>query len=124
MNEIKFEEEVWDIKKIIIGVISIAAVAGGGFYLKNKLTPKTQTPTIQQVQGVSTESPIVSPTPQVKINLQEKVQELKNDVTHLNVAEIASSSPQVQQILNQIKGIGDLPKNEAKQVCEKICSGI
>lgn len=126
MNEIKFEQEVWDLKKIIIGVVGLAAVAGGAFYAKNHFAPNTTTtpPATQQVQGTTTDNPIVSPTPQIKINLQEKVQQLRNDVTHLNVAEIASSSPQVQQILNQVKNLGDLPKSEAKNVCQKICSGL
>jgi hypothetical protein len=42
--------------------------------------------------------------------------------------EIASSSPQMQKILNDIKSLEQYPANQAKEFCrqiyEKICGGL
>ena len=51
----------------------------------------------------------------------EKIESLKQDVRGLNIVEIASSSPQVQKILNDIKFLEQYPANQAKEICKKIC---
>jgi hypothetical protein len=35
--------------------------------------------------------------------------------------EVASSSPQVQKILNDIKALQQYPANQIKDLCRKIC---
>lgn len=62
------------------------------------------------------------------INLQSEVgsriDEIKKNINGLDAVDIASSSPQIQKVLRDIQGIKDLPANQAKEACLKICSGI
>lgn len=108
------EEEVWDKKKLLFGVLFLLILLGIGYQTNKQFFNQIHLPSRISVKGSST-------TKVVPINLQEKISEIKNEATNLNVADIASSSPQVQNVLNQIKNLGNLPKNEAKQVCEQIC---
>jgi|SRR5581483_1652195 len=131
LKPVEFEKEVWDKKKLFVGVLFLGLAIFGGLYFKEKYlgahsTLKSSGGTVQGASTQNTDGLRVesTPAPHPAFNLQQKVAQLKQEVGNLNVSEIASSSPQVQGILNQIKGIGDLPKNEAKAVCEKICSGI
>jgi hypothetical protein len=118
------EEEVWDKKKILFGLFFLCLLAGGLIYLKDTYFPGVHIFSKSLVKGVSTNA---LPTPAIQFgstNLQEKMAQIRSQVTHLNVSEVASSSPQVQQVLKEIQGLGNLPKEEAKAICEKICTGL
>jgi predicted RNA-binding protein with EMAP domain len=45
-------------------------------------------------------------------------------IIYLDPEEVASSSPQIQKVLNDIQGIKNLPADQARNTCMKICSGI
>lgn len=115
------EEESWDKKKIVIGILSFLVLLFAFLYFKNTLFPNKS-----EIKGVST----ISTTKQdenlnkASEKLQEKINEVKQNVDNLNVAEVASSSPQVQKVLNDIKSLEDLPRNQAREACVKICSGL
>lgn len=121
-------EEVWSIKKIIIGIASIATVAGGGYAVKEFVLDKNiqEKPSVVQesskaVEGAQTQQIEVE---EIKENIQEKLNSLRSEVTNLNAAEVASSSPQVQKILQDLKGLENYPKDQAKNMCQQICNGL
>lgn len=60
----------------------------------------------------------------IKNNLQDKLNNIKNQVNNLNVSDLASSSPQLKKVIQDIEELKDLPKNQAKEACYNICKGI
>lgn len=61
---------------------------------------------------------------QVSQALDNKIQDIRGEVMGLDVSEVATSSPQIQKVINDIKSIQDLPSSKAKEACQKICSGL
>jgi hypothetical protein len=121
MEEVKTKES-WNKKKIIFAVILLILLTVGGLILRIRILGQNSSQIAGSVKGVATES--VTAT-DVKANIQEAVKEkidgLKQQVFNLNVSDIASSSPQVQKILNDIKELQDYPVNQVKEICRKIC---
>lgn len=114
--------ESWNKKRIFIAVFLLALFIAGGYFLKAKVFIDSSQQA-KSVKGISTEE---KPTePPFKINVQEAVREkinsLKEQVSGLDVMEIASSSPQMQKILNDIKSLEQYPTNQVKEICRKIC---
>jgi hypothetical protein len=129
------EEEHWDKKKIIAGIVIFVLLLLGVIGAKMFLLPKSiarHIPIGPAVEGVSTTdfSPAnAQPTPE-KISLpttddlQKKISELQAQITHLNVKDIASSSPQVQQLIQQIQSLPNAPANAAKEACMQVCNRL
>ena len=82
-----------------------------------------QSQQLKSVEGANTETNV--PQPNLGANLQEtvkeKINDLKQEVSGLNIMEIASSSPQMQKVLNDIKDLQQYPTNQVKELCRKIC---
>jgi conjugal transfer/entry exclusion protein len=74
------------------------------------------------VKGASTSVP--NPVSDIKSNIQNQIDSLKNEAQNINVVDMATSSPQVQKVINDLKAVQDYPKNQLRQTCEKICSGL
>lgn len=56
--------------------------------------------------------------------LQQKLADIQQQVSKLNIADIASASPQVQKLIKDLNALKDYPSNQAKDICQKICSGL
>lgn len=123
----KKEEVVWDKKKIITFLVVVFFLLIGAYQLKSMIlgddaSPKDLENSYQQsVRGVGIQEP---PQESLRNSVQEQINNLKEDAQNINVVEIASSSPQVQKIINDLKAIQDYPSNQIKEVCEKVCSGL
>lgn len=122
MEDIK-SQDGWDKKKIIIALLILFFLGLGlkALLFDNKII---DFPLKDKVKGVSTAS---SPSPQSfnpqKI-LEQKLEGIKQEVQNLNFVDIASSSPQVKKILNDLKALEQYPINEVKELCQKICSSL
>ncbi len=120
-REEKFE---WDKKKIILFVIGailliiIALVFRQMMVGGQALIPSSTT----AVKGASTQS--LPALPDVKQSIQNQIDNLKNEAQNINMVDIATSSPQVQKVINDLKAIQNYPQNQLKSTCEKICSGL
>jgi conjugal transfer/entry exclusion protein len=119
------ERMEWDKKKIILFIVGVILLLGIGLVIKEMMFAgvETQNPssTATNVKGASTE---VNPLPDIKKNIQNQIDSLKNEAQSINVVDIATSSPQVQKVINDLKAIQDYPKSQLKATCEKICSGL
>ncbi|PIR80222.1 MAG: hypothetical protein COU25_01345 [Candidatus Levybacteria bacterium CG10_big_fil_rev_8_21_14_0_10_35_13] len=122
----KKEEVIWDKKKILITLVVVFLLTGIGFWLKalylDEDVPKTSKKNIQreQIKGVS----VGEASENISKSFQENINSLKEDAQNLNLAEVATSSPQVQKIIKDLQSLKDLPKNQLKDTCEKICGGL
>lgn len=130
--------ETWNKKKIFITLLIIVLLVGFGiktFVLsKNKdFFAMHAVPTfLKSVMGVNTKKDKVkgestkkntSSLP-IQAVIKEKLNTLKKEVNNLNVTDIATSSPQIQKIINDLNSLRQYPVNEAKEICQKICGGL
>lgn len=115
--------ESWNKGKIIITVFLLVLLITGGYLLKTSVFGDNSSPVNQKsVKGTSVEEKAVEPTLEQNIQetIREKINNLKQEVLGLDVIEIASSSPQVQKILNDIKSLEQYPANQVKEICQEI----
>lgn len=123
MEEVKSQgESTWNKKKIFITVFLLALLIAGGYFFKTSVFSDNSSQVKKSVKGISAQEK--NPESEFKLNVQEAVKEkiasLKQQVSSLNISEIASSSPQVQKILNDIKSLEQYPVNQAKELCKKL----
>jgi len=130
MKEVEFQES-WNKKRILIASIFIIILIGIGLELKgsiisNLLSNKNSHSSSASVKGLTIyETPNKSESvPDIGSAIQQKIESIKQDAENVNISEIATSSPQVQKIINDIKNLQNLPSNQLKDVCLNICKGL
>jgi hypothetical protein len=121
----KAEEIDWDKKKIFIFtafaiLLIVLFLNFKSMILGESESPKQKTPNYTSVKGISTEDL----SNNIKEGVGDNINNLKAEAQNLDIVEIASSSPQVQKIINDLKSLKDLPKNELKNACENICGKL
>ncbi len=138
-------EETWNIKKIIIGIAAIGTVVGGGLAAKNyfydQSNPKQDTGQIikQDTQGVLGESDtqekesnyskerqqVSLPSVQnVKETVEQRIETIRQQIVNLSPSDVASSSPQVQRIIQDLRNLQQYPTNQAREMCENLCKSL
>lgn len=139
MQEINLAEETWDKKKIFLGVLASVVLIGAGYGLKTFVLDKYISK--GSVKSTSIEREINSGTSKdessseqtnslplssskIQGEVERKLETIKQEIRTLNVVELASSSPQIQKIINEIKTIEKYPANQAKEMCENICKSL
>lgn len=118
MQEVKLEES-WNKKRVGIAFIVLLFLAGGAIYLlRNSLFFNTK-PQVAQNQKVLSVSDY-----NLEDVVQKQMQMIKQQAANINVEEIASSSPQIQNLINDLKALQNLPKDKVKEACYNICKGL
>ena len=125
MKEQKKKEEIeWDKKKIIIFSVVVLLLLIGAYVLKPMILGENlslEDSYQKDVRGINIQEP---PKQSLKNSVSEEINNLKEQAQNINVVDIASSSPQVQKIINDLKAIQNYPSNQIKEACEKVCSGL
>jgi conjugal transfer/entry exclusion protein len=129
MKEGKIKEESqWDKKKIFLFSILVFLAIIGAYYIKTLVMPQNlasnslpDKSTDKNVKGISTS---VNPSNTLKQDIQNQINNIKNEAQNINVIDIATSSAQVQKVINDLKVLQNYPSNSLKGVCEKVCSGL
>lgn len=141
MSDPNFIEEAWDKKKIFMGIGASLILVSGVFYGVKTLglftSDQQQQSSVRtsaaSVEGASVQANEDTPTPEPtrpgisfpsKSDIEKKLTGVKDEITQLNVQEIASSSPQVQKVLRDIQALGQYPGNQAKEMCQRLCSNL
>jgi len=122
------EEATWDKKKLAI-LLSLVFIFGASLFAAKKFLFPQAKSRVQGIQTLSNEipSPAVNkssfylPTSQ---DIQQKMEDIQKQVIHLNIDQIASSSPEVRQIIQQLQNLPNLPKDAARSACEDLCRNI
>lgn len=120
----KKTDETWDRKKVSLVLSLVMILLVFGFFGSNRYLLQSKTEVKGDTTKEEAKKTIEKPNINIKKDLEDKVNAIREDVDSLDVKEVASSSPQIQKVLNDIKSIQNLPSNEAREACMKICSGI
>lgn len=119
--------EEWDKKRVVITAFFVIVAVLAVREIKTTFFPSSD--------GVLGQNVEVTPTPIKKPDVEiprfnvvnevgSKIEELKRNIEGLDPEEVASSSPQIQKVLRDMEGLKDLPSNEARNTCMKLCSEI
>ena len=112
-------KETWNKKRVFLGIfLLVLLIIGGGYLFRDKIFISSSRQ-LKSVEGASTSR--VDTAANVQETEKEKIDNLKQEVSGLNLMEVASSSSQVQKILNDIKALQQYPENQIKDLCRKIC---
>lgn len=121
-------EESWNKKRIFGALFLIAALIILGYFIKTKVLGQSSSPTDspKAVKGTTSakeenKDEVEGLSTNVQKKVAEKIESLKQEVSSLNIAEVASSSSQIQKIINDIKALEEYPTNQAKEICKQIC---
>lgn len=120
-SEKEEDQRDWDRKKILIAFIVLVFLAFAAFSQKDSLLPVEDIDVKGVSESVREQNPEVSNATQ---RARDRIDEIKEDVNNLNIVDVATSSPQIQKVINDIKVLENLPRDQAKSACEKICSGL
>lgn len=120
-------QESWDKKKIFIFfliVLPLAFFALKTYVLDKNIDLFSQKPntSFKQVKGESSISQF-NPA-DLQGSVEQKIDSIKSQVNNINVTDIATSTPQIQKVINDIKNLQNYPRNQAKDACIKICNGL
>lgn len=116
----------WDKKKIVLACLFLLGAILLLITIKTVFFDTDEGS--KMVKGIKTEKPRNAfediEAPDINGGLEDRVELIKDDLENVDVEEIASSSPQIQKILNDIKSIKDLPSSTARQTCENLCKNF
>ncbi len=123
MKEVKFEES-WNKKRILIATLAVFTIGGAVYTFRGSIFPnffssnnKQEMPSKESVLSTKSE-------PSVQEALGKQIESIKKEINTINIDEIASSSPQIQKIINDVKSLEKLPQSQLKNACLNICGGL
>lgn len=146
-ENIELVESRWDKKKLVVAVLLLFLFAGTAYAAKKYIVGDSSKPInrssvrsggeVAGVRTTSTEnkdtdsensknesSPFSISSSSIQEAVQGKIDTIKKQVSSLTVDDVASASPQVQKVINDIKALQDYPKTQAKEFCENVCKNF
>ncbi len=124
----KKEEESqwqWDKKRILITLFFALVLGLIAWELKGIFVPENSGILGEKSEIKEVEKPdIKAPNINFSQDLGSALEEIRKNVSDLSPEEIASSSPQVQKVINDIGKIKNLPVDRARDACINICSAL
>lgn len=145
MQDIEAGHESWDKKRIFAGLLAIVLLIGIAYSVKTFVLGKNANVPLQKfignqskgnVEGVQTKSEennVAKPQPtsvsipsvnNLQVEAQKKLENVKQEISSLSIADLASSSPQVRKIIEDVQNLEQAPRNQAKEACYNICKGL
>lgn len=117
---VRNEKKKFAMGLVILLIFSVIAVYQG----RQLVLGKTQD---RAVKGEATsDMPNISlpSSEELRSGIEQRVGDLQEQVLGLSPVDIATSSPQVQKILRDIKALEKYPKSEAREMCENFCKSL
>ncbi len=129
MVKTEFPPERWDKKKIIMAIFILLGLIIGGFELKTYvLGSKDLNSNFQSdVKGSRVFPSTIIAFPSAQSIGEEalgNINNIKEEINNINVQDLATSSPQVKKILDDIKSLPNYPASQAREVCLNFCNGL
>jgi hypothetical protein len=123
MKDAPKEDLPWDKKKILLFLVAAIVLIGIGFEAKDLILGQSLKPAVS-VQAPDVKGAATQVAPDIKKNVQAQLDNLKTEAQSVDLVQIASTSPQVQKVINDLKSLQDYPKNQVKATCEQICNSF
>lgn len=60
----------------------------------------------------------------VKGDINKQIDKIKEDIDNLNALDVTTKSPQVKKIIDDLNSLQNLPKDQAKNACQQICTNF
>ncbi|OGH21636.1 MAG: hypothetical protein A2629_01890 [Candidatus Levybacteria bacterium RIFCSPHIGHO2_01_FULL_41_15] len=122
-NKEEFFEESWNKKRVFLALLSVLTIGAGFFYAFNSDILKDKKSQNLATKTQSEHSKVLS-AQDFEEDVRKQVDAIKEQAANINLEEIASSSPQIQNLVNDIKALQDLPRNQAREACMNICKSF
>lgn len=121
----EFPQESWNKKRLIVFIVLLVAFIIGGWQLKLYVLGDNVGDKQVAAAKISPVPTIVLPSGKnISQGLENSILNIKEELGSINVSEIATSSPQVQKVLNDIKALPAVPGQQAKEMCVKLCDNL
>ena len=120
------DELVWDKKRIaiILGLVLFLIIAGKEvkdlFFPDTNILGESTTITKDKLEDPDVDGPNLN----LQNQLDTSIEDIKENIENIDPEDVASSSPQIQKVLKDIKSIKNLPTDKAKDACYNICSNL
>lgn len=111
-------EESWNIKRIAVTlIVLLLLIIGGTFFVKNSFSPDTKS---KKALG----DVLSAKEDRLENVIQEQFETIKKQAIDIDALEIASSSPEIQKLIDNLKSLKDYPKSQLKKTCEQFCRDL
>ncbi len=130
MLKSEFPQEQWNKKRLVLAVLITLFLVIAGLGLKSYLlgSEYPQSSNVNKnVQGTSTSAAptITLPTANdVSQGVGRSINNIKKEIEKINVQDLATSSPQIKKVLDDIRALPSVPGQKAKDVCLNLCNGL
>lgn len=117
MKEAEFEE-TWNKKRVGIAIaVFLLVISGLIYFSKQNLSSK--------ISSHPQEAKVLSASDRnIENTISDQIDSIKKAALNIDVGEIASSSPQIQKLIQDLKSLQDYPRNQVKDTCFSICKGL
>lgn len=120
-------KESWNKKRIFIASFLLVILIGIGLELNGNIVSNflEKNPSSSAVKGIRTYKNQTN-----KLNfdfgatVSERLEAIRQDAENIDISEIATSSPQIQKIIKDIKNLQNFPNSQLKEACFNICKGL
>ncbi len=130
MLKSEFPQEQWNKKRLVFAILIILFLVVAGMSLKSYLLglefPQNSSVN-KNVKGTSTSAAptITLPTANdVSQGVGRSINNIKKEIEKINVQDLATSSPQIKKVLDDIRALPSVPGQKAKDVCLNLCNGL
>lgn len=107
--------ESWNKKRVGIALcIILFLIVGVVYFLKNNFSIGKRSQQTAQTRFLSSKE-------RFEDVVQGEFDSIKKQAMDIDVGELASSSPQIKRIIEDLKSLQDYPKNQIKEACTQIC---
>lgn len=117
-------EESWDLKRVLIGFVTIVIIAVVGYkFLVGQITSGKTT----QILGAFTQNdPVYEKHKQELINASQKdaeklIEKVKSDVGKISADNLGSSNKDIEDIIQTLQALQGKSKQPADIVCDFVC---
>lgn len=117
-------EEQWDLKKIIIGVVTLLIFGAGAYFglkyaVSGSLSSSVLGTTDDKKEEIKKEKEkIISES---KEDLNKVILQIKRDVEKLTSDNLSTSSPHIQKLISDLKELQGKQKEPKDLFCDLVC---
>jgi len=99
---------------IVVLLLVVKFFPGNDQMVKGLATDMSENKDIQKLEAERQAA-----TENVKQTVDERLESVKEEISNLNAADM--TAPRVEKIIRDLESIQDIPKNQAKNACLRVC---